>query len=67
LSIACEGRDRRVAHCHCSHPRSTYLLTWNCRQLANATIRPLIESVCASNRLKAPIICTPEELLETRS
>src|SRR5437870_2112771 len=35
-----------------------YLLTWNCRHLANATIRPVIESLCASNGLKAPIICT---------
>jgi len=43
-----------------------YLLTWNCRHLANATMRPLIEYVCASNGLKAPIICTPEELLETK-
>ena len=43
-----------------------YLLTWNCRHLANATMRPLIESVCARNGLKAPIICTPEELLETK-
>jgi hypothetical protein len=43
-----------------------YLLTWNCRHLANATMRPLIESVCANNGLKAPIICTPEELLETK-
>jgi hypothetical protein len=43
-----------------------YLLTWNCRHLANATMRPLIESVCARNGVKAPIICTPEELLETR-
>jgi hypothetical protein len=42
-----------------------YLLTWNCRHLANATMRPLIDSVCTSNGLKAPIICTPEELLET--
>lgn len=42
-----------------------YLLTWNCRHMANATMRPLIESVCANNGLKAPIICTPEELLET--
>ncbi|MEX1095851.1 MAG: type II toxin-antitoxin system VapC family toxin [Planctomycetales bacterium] len=41
-----------------------YLLTWNCRHLANATMRPMIESVCASKGLKAPIICTPEELLE---
>jgi len=43
-----------------------YLLTWNCRHLANATMRPLIESVCASGGFKAPIICTPEELLETK-
>jgi hypothetical protein len=43
-----------------------FLLTWNCRHLANATMRPLIESVCASNGLKAPIICTPEELLEPK-
>ncbi len=45
--------------------RVPYLLTWNCRHLANATMRPLIESMCASNGTKAPIICTPEELLET--
>jgi hypothetical protein len=43
-----------------------YLLTWNCRHLANATMRPLIEIVCAGNGVKAPIICTPEELLEAR-
>lgn len=42
-----------------------YLLTWNCRHLANATMRPLIESVCAHKQLRAPIICTPEELLES--
>src|SRR5262245_15915785 len=24
-----------------------YLLTWNCRHLANATMRPLVDSVCA--------------------
>ena len=39
-----------------------YLLTWNCRHLANATMRPVIEAVCASKGYKAPIICTPEEL-----
>jgi predicted nucleic acid-binding protein len=43
-----------------------YLLTWNCRHLANATMRPIIESVCAAKGFKAPIICTPEELLEAR-
>jgi hypothetical protein len=39
-----------------------YLLTWNLRHMANATMRPLIESVCANKGYKAPIICTPEEL-----
>lgn len=43
-----------------------YLLTWNCRHLANATMRPKIESVCAAKGFKAPIICTPEELLESK-
>jgi hypothetical protein len=43
-----------------------YLLTWNCRHLANATMRPMIESVCAAKGFKAPIICTPEELLESK-
>ncbi len=42
-----------------------YLLTWNCRHMANATMRGHIETVCASHGFKAPIICTPEELLET--
>jgi hypothetical protein len=44
-----------------------YLLTWNCRHLANATMRPLIDAVCTGKGVKAPIICTPEELLEANS
>ncbi len=43
-----------------------FLLTWNCRHLANATMRPVIEAVCAGKGLRAPIICTPEELLEPK-
>ena len=43
-----------------------FLLTWNCRHLANATMRPSIEAVCVARGLKAPIICTPEELLEVK-
>jgi len=39
-----------------------YLLTWNCRHLANASMRSVIESVCVIKGFKAPIICTPEEL-----
>jgi hypothetical protein len=43
-----------------------YLLTWNCRHLANATMRPVIEEICVGKGVKAPIICTPEELLEAK-
>jgi hypothetical protein len=43
-----------------------FLLTWNCRHLANATMRPAIDAVCVAKGLKAPIICTPEELWEAK-
>jgi hypothetical protein len=42
--------------------RVTYLLTWNCKHLANATMRGTIEAICRSEGLHPPIICTPEEL-----
>jgi hypothetical protein len=40
-----------------------YLLTWNFRHLANASLRGFIESICKRARCKCPTICTPEELL----
>jgi predicted nucleic acid-binding protein len=43
-----------------------YLLTWNCRHLANAVMRPMIEAACNAKEYEAPIICTPEELLEAK-
>ena len=41
-----------------------YLLTWNCRHLANATLRTRIEEVCRERGFEPPIICTPFELGE---
>ncbi len=41
-----------------------YLVTWNCRHIANATMRSKIEEVCRSAGYEPPVICTPEELLE---
>lgn len=41
-----------------------YLLTWNCAHIANAAARPRIEEACRAAGLQAPIICTPEELME---
>lgn len=46
--------------------RIPYLMTWNCRHMANATMRAQIEAVCASKGFKAPIICTPEEMMEAK-
>jgi hypothetical protein len=41
-----------------------YLLTWNCRHLANAVLRPKIELVCRDKGFEPPVICTPPELME---
>jgi hypothetical protein len=41
-----------------------FLLTWNCTHLANATFRIRIEMACRSLGYRAPVICTPEELLK---
>jgi hypothetical protein len=41
-----------------------YLLTWNCRHIANAVTRPYIENLCRDRGIIPPVICTPEELLE---
>lgn len=43
-----------------------YLLTWNCRHIANAALRPKLEALCLSAGQRCPIICTPPELMEQR-
>ena len=48
----------------CATQGIPYLLTWNCRHMANASMRPLIESTCVKKGCNAPNICTPEALLE---
>jgi predicted nucleic acid-binding protein len=40
-----------------------YLLTWNCTHIANAALRPRIETVCQTAGFEPPVICTPQELL----
>jgi hypothetical protein len=40
-----------------------YLLTWNCKHLANAQIARRIAVVCEKLSHRMPIICTPEELM----
>ena len=40
-----------------------YLLTWNCKHLANAQIARRIALVCERLGYRMPFICTPEELM----
>jgi len=40
-----------------------YLLTWNCKHLANAQIMRKVALVCNSHGWSMPLICTPEELM----
>jgi len=40
-----------------------FLLTWNCKHLANAAIVRAIEAVCLKRGFPCPVICTPEELM----
>jgi predicted nucleic acid-binding protein len=40
-----------------------YLLTWNFKHIANATLRKRIESVCRNAGYEPPTICTPDELM----
>ena len=40
-----------------------YLLTWNCKHLANAQIIRKVALICNSIGYSMPVICTPEELM----
>lgn len=40
-----------------------YLLTWNCKHLANAQVTRRIALICDRFGQRMPVICTPEELM----
>ena len=40
-----------------------YLMTWNCKHIANAKMRNKINQICRMEGYEPAIICTPEELL----
>ncbi|TAK53414.1 MAG: DNA-binding protein [Bacteroidetes bacterium] len=43
--------------------RVDYLVTWNCKHIANAEIQKIIAKTVAESGFELPTICTPEELL----
>ena len=40
-----------------------FLLTWNCRHIANAAIVDKVRAVCSGMGYAPPVICTPFELM----
>lgn len=46
-----------------AHYRIPYLLTWNCRHIANALVLPRIHSVLNDLSIPVPVICTPQEMV----
>ena len=40
-----------------------YLLTWNCKHIANAQLQKGIKLICLDAGYEPPVICTPEELM----
>ncbi|HSW00646.1 MAG TPA: type II toxin-antitoxin system VapC family toxin [Sedimentisphaerales bacterium] len=40
-----------------------YLLTWNCRHINNAAVKPVVRSICMMAGYPCSEICTPLELL----
>ena len=43
-----------------------YLLTWNCRHIANAELQRMIRRLVDRHGYEAPILCTPQELMGER-
>ncbi|XZE18295.1 type II toxin-antitoxin system VapC family toxin [Pirellulaceae bacterium SH449] len=41
-----------------------FLLTWNCKHIANPEHRPRIERACRDRGIEVPLICTPFDMLE---
>jgi predicted nucleic acid-binding protein len=41
-----------------------YLVTWNCKHIANARMLRFVGETCRAAGFEVPVICTPEELAE---
>jgi hypothetical protein len=41
-----------------------YLLSWNCRHIANAASLPNVYRICRAEGYEPPFVCTPPELME---
>jgi len=42
-----------------------FLLTWNCKHIANPALRKRIELICREEGFDPPVMCIPQEIMET--
>jgi hypothetical protein len=65
VSPDCERSPRgyQVTAHVCQSGDCAYLLTWNCRHIANAEMQRAIRRVVERSGYQPPILCTPEELM----
>lgn len=40
-----------------------YLVTWNCKHIANAVTLPAVYDACRTAGYEPPFVCTPKELM----
>ena len=59
LKAARDAAHIAVATVHGMH----FLLTWNCRHIANAEILGKVETTCEQLGYECPVVCTPAELM----
>ena len=59
LNAARDAAHIAVATVHAMH----FLLTWNCRHIANAEILSKVETTCEHLGYECPVVCTPAELM----
>jgi hypothetical protein len=57
---AADAAHMAVAACH----GVDVVLTWNVAHIANALLRRRVEDICRAAGYEAPILCTPDELME---
>jgi hypothetical protein len=46
--------------------RMDFLLTWNCRHIANEVLIPRLGSIIKAHGYASPVLCTPPQLLDRR-
>ncbi len=63
-SIIPEKAAEDAIHISCAAVHNMdYLLTWNCRHIANPQIRRRIRKTLEGMGISMPVICTPEEFV----